>query len=133
MLPCWRSRIFWQRKEWNLEGDVVRTQVMNRVLNIIKRQSTAVTAKEYGYKFDVVHDLDQETLPLCYTHMEITEDEGKDLIPAQDNLHQLKIEPEEGKINGKYATLREHSEKRAKEYTSHIQNTEWMGIQSQRK
>jgi hypothetical protein len=65
--------------------------------------------------------------------MEITEDEGKDLIPAQDNLHQLKIEPEEWKIDGKYATLREHSEKRAKEYTSHIQNTEWMGIQSQRK
>jgi len=28
--------------------------------------------KEYGYKFDVAHDLEQETLPLCYIHMEIT-------------------------------------------------------------
>jgi hypothetical protein len=62
--------------------------------------------KEYGYKFDVVHDLDQETLPIHYTPMEITEDEGRGLIPAQDKLHQLKIKPEEWKIDGKYATYK---------------------------
>ena len=43
---------------------------------------------------DVVHDLDQETLPIHYTPMEITEDGGRDIIPAQDKLHQLKIKPE---------------------------------------
>jgi len=60
--------------------------------------------KEYGYKFDVVHDLDQETLPLHYTYMEITDDEGKDLIPAQEHLRNMDIKPEEWKIDGKYAT-----------------------------
>jgi hypothetical protein len=74
---------------------------MNRALNTIWKQSGYY--KEYGYKFDVVHDLDQETLPLHYTYMEITDDEGKDLIPAQEHLRNMDIKPEEWKVDGKYA------------------------------
>jgi len=36
--------------------------------------------------------------------MEITEDEGADLVPAQEHLRSLEMEPAEWKVDGKYAT-----------------------------
>ncbi len=60
--------------------------------------------KEYGYKVDIVHDLDQETLPLDYTLLNINDDEGKCLPPTLKRLESKEIKTEELKVDGKYAT-----------------------------
>jgi hypothetical protein len=58
--------------------------------------------KEYGYKIDIVHDLDQETLPIDYSLLQITDDEGKYLPDSKMNLEQIGIKPNEWKVDGKY-------------------------------
>ena len=60
--------------------------------------------KEIGYKVDIVHDLDQETLPLDYTLLNINDDEGKCLPAMMKNLRSKGMRPEENKVDGKYAT-----------------------------
>jgi len=60
--------------------------------------------KESGYKLDIVHDLDQDTLPLDYTPLAITDDEGKCLPISKETLTKIAINPEEWKIDGSYAT-----------------------------
>jgi len=59
--------------------------------------------KEYGYKCDITHDLDQQCLPLHYTTMGINDDEGKNVLPSQEHLKKLGFHPEEWKVDGKYA------------------------------
>lgn len=58
--------------------------------------------KHEGYKVDVVHDLDDPTVPLDYTPMNLVDDEGKNLIPAQERLRQKGISIEEQKVDGSY-------------------------------
>jgi hypothetical protein len=58
--------------------------------------------KHTGYKVDVTHDLDDSTVPLDYTPMELTDDEGKNLIPAQERLRQKGISIDEQKVDGSY-------------------------------
>ena len=60
--------------------------------------------KEYGYKLDILHDLDQETLPLDYKPLSINEDEGKCTIGMHNHLCQQGIRPNEWNVDGKYAT-----------------------------
>lgn len=60
--------------------------------------------KHSGYKLDVT--LDAETdIPLCYTPMEITSDEGKNLIPSQEQLATLGLHEVERVVDDKYATF----------------------------
>ncbi len=56
-----------------------------------------------GYKIDVVHDLDNPTVPLDYIPMEITEDEGQNLVPAQERLRKKGFSIEEHKVDGSYS------------------------------
>ena len=60
--------------------------------------------KEYGYKLDIVHDLDQETLPLDYSVLKINDDEGKCLLESHKRLQRVGFRPREWKIDGKYPT-----------------------------
>jgi hypothetical protein len=60
--------------------------------------------KESGYKVDIVHDLDQETLPLQYSTLSLIGDEGKCLCHAYDELRAHGMLPNEWKVDGKYPT-----------------------------
>ena len=60
--------------------------------------------KHNGWKVDVVHDMDDQTVPLHYTPMEITESEGCFLIPSQKHLFSLGIRPKEWKVDGGYTS-----------------------------
>jgi len=60
--------------------------------------------KHSGYKLDVT--LDAETdIPLFYTPMEITQDEGQNLIPSQKQLQSLDLQEEKRVVDDKYATF----------------------------
>ncbi|MEW5760933.1 MAG: hypothetical protein AB1779_09225 [Candidatus Thermoplasmatota archaeon] len=59
--------------------------------------------KEYGYKEDIVADLDQN-LPLHYTPLGINEDEGKCCIQSQEHLISIGAKPVEWVVDDKYAT-----------------------------
>ncbi len=59
--------------------------------------------KESGYKLDVTIDAEHE-VPLSYTPMEITADEGKNLVPSQEQLASLDIQEKERIVDDKYAT-----------------------------
>ena len=60
--------------------------------------------KHSGYKLDVT--LDSETdIPLCYTPMEITSDEGKNLVPSQKQLVDLGLCEKTRVVDDKYATF----------------------------
>ena len=60
--------------------------------------------KHSGYKLDVT--LDSETdIPLCYTPMEITIDEGQNLVPSQKYLADLGLCEEERVVDDKYASF----------------------------
>jgi hypothetical protein len=60
--------------------------------------------KEYGYKGDVVLDLDHMML-LHYTLTGINESEERRLIEAMEHLAERDIHPEEHKVDGKYASF----------------------------
>lgn len=60
--------------------------------------------KEYGYKMDIVHDLDCETLPLDYELLRINDDEGKCTLGIHKHLNQHGLKPQEWNVDGKYAT-----------------------------
>lgn len=59
--------------------------------------------KEFGYKLDAIIDADLE-IPLDYLPMEITADEGKNLVPSQEHLATLGIHEKERIVDDKYAT-----------------------------
>lgn len=60
--------------------------------------------KQSGYKLDVTLDAEYD-IPLCYTPMEITCDEGTNLIPSQKYLVNLGLREEERVVDDKYATF----------------------------
>ncbi|MGF3573744.1 MAG: hypothetical protein ACQXXG_10065 [Candidatus Bathyarchaeia archaeon] len=59
--------------------------------------------KESGYKLDVTIDAGSE-IPLHYLPMEITADEGKNLVPSQEQIASLGIQEKERIVDDKYAT-----------------------------
>lgn len=59
--------------------------------------------KESGYKLDVTTDAELE-IPLHYLPMEITADEGKNLVPSQEQLASLGVQEKERIVDDKYAT-----------------------------
>ena len=59
--------------------------------------------KESGYKLDVTIDAELE-IPLHYLPTEITVDEGKNLVPSQEQLVSLGIKEKERIVDDKYAT-----------------------------
>ena len=59
--------------------------------------------KESGYKLDVTIDAERD-VPLQYVPLEITSDEGKNLIPSQEHLISLGIQTKEHIVDDKYAT-----------------------------
>lgn len=60
--------------------------------------------KHSGYKLDVT--LDSETdIPLCYTPMGITSDEGHNLVPSQKQLVDLGLCEKTRVVDDKYATF----------------------------
>ncbi|MCJ7572575.1 MAG: hypothetical protein MUO82_12005, partial [Candidatus Thermoplasmatota archaeon] len=67
--------------------------------------------KHSGYKLDVTLDAEMD-IPLCYTPMEITYDEGKNLVPSQKQLATLGLHEVERVADDKYATFENiaHSE-----------------------
>ena len=67
--------------------------------------------KHAGYKIDDTIDADLD-IPLYYSPMEITSDEGRGLIPSQEHLDFLDIHEEERTVDIKYATFENiaHSE-----------------------
>jgi len=69
--------------------------------------------KESGYKLDVTIDAKHE-IPLEYHPLEITADEGKNLLPSQEHLASLGIQEKERIVDDKYATYENiaHSEQR---------------------
>ena len=60
--------------------------------------------KQSGYKLDVTLDAEHD-IPLCYTTMEITSDEGKNLVPSQKYLESLGMREEERVVDDKYASF----------------------------
>jgi hypothetical protein len=58
--------------------------------------------KESGYKLDVTIDAELE-IPLHYLPMKITADEGKNLVPSQEQLASLGIQEKERIVDDKYA------------------------------
>jgi hypothetical protein len=60
--------------------------------------------KHSGYKLDVTLDAEHD-IPLCYTPMEITSDEGKNLVPSQKYIAGLGLLEEERVVDDKYATF----------------------------
>jgi len=60
--------------------------------------------KHSGYKLDVTLDAEHD-MPLCYTPMEITCDEGQNLVPSQKQLVDLGLQEEERVVDDKYATF----------------------------
>jgi hypothetical protein len=80
--------------------------------------------EEYGYKVDIVHDLDQETFPLEYTPISLTADEGKCLPLSDIRLRRYGIKPKEWKVDGKYATYANiaHLETKGTHLVYRIQN-----------
>ena len=59
--------------------------------------------KESGYKLDATVDAEQE-VPLHYIPMEITADEGKNLVPSQEQITSFGIHEKERIVDDKYAT-----------------------------
>jgi len=59
--------------------------------------------KESGYKLDVTVDADLD-IPLHYLPMEITADEGKNLVLSQGQIASLGIQEKERIVDDKYAT-----------------------------
>jgi hypothetical protein len=59
--------------------------------------------KESGYKLDVTIDTDYE-IPLHYSPLGITADEGINLVPSQEHLASLGIQEKERIVDDKYAT-----------------------------
>jgi hypothetical protein len=59
--------------------------------------------KESGNKLDVTIDAERD-VPLHYITLEITDDEGKNLIPSQEHLTSLGIQTKEHIVHDKYAT-----------------------------
>lgn len=63
--------------------------------------------RHYGYKLDVVHDLNYESIPLSYRVMGINEYEGDNFIPAHKEIKEkFGCKTKEAKVDGKYATYR---------------------------
>ena len=60
--------------------------------------------KHSGYKLDVTLDADHD-IPLCYTPMQITDDEGTNLVPSQHDLADLGLREKERVVDDKYATF----------------------------
>jgi len=67
--------------------------------------------KHDGYKLDLTIDAETD-IPLYYTPMEITSDEGQNLIPSQKYLADLGVREEIRVVDDKYATFENiaHSE-----------------------
>ena len=61
---------------------------------------------EYGYKTDIIIDADNDMLPLSFTPLEITEDEGKCLIPSLEKMNERDIHPTLMVVDDKYASYR---------------------------
>ena len=60
--------------------------------------------KHSGYKLDVTLDAEHD-IPLCYTPMEITSDEGQNLVPSQEQLRSMDLQEEMRVVDDKYATF----------------------------
>ena len=60
--------------------------------------------KHSGYKLDVTLDAEND-IPLCYTPMEITCDEGQNLIISQKHLADLGLVEKERVVDDKYASF----------------------------
>lgn len=60
--------------------------------------------KHSGYKLDVTLDAEHD-IPLCYTPLGITSDEGKNLVPSQKYLAGLGLLEEERIVDDKYASF----------------------------
>ena len=60
--------------------------------------------KHSGYKLDVTLDAEYD-IPLCYAPMEITVDEGQNLVPSQEYLASLGMLEEKRVVDDKYATF----------------------------
>ena len=60
--------------------------------------------KEYGYKVDIVCDLDNGTLPLALTLLDINANEGECLVPSIEKLTRLGCHPTFIAFDDKYAT-----------------------------
>ena len=60
--------------------------------------------QHYGYKVDIVQDLEHPHLPLWYRVMGINENEGKNLPQAISALRAVGCKVKEVKVDGKYAT-----------------------------
>lgn len=69
--------------------------------------------KESGYKLDATVDAESE-IPLHYIPMEITSDEGKNLISSQEQLASLGICEKERIVDDKYATYENISQSEIK-------------------
>jgi hypothetical protein len=60
--------------------------------------------KHSGYKLDVTLDAEHD-IPLCYTPMKITSDEGQNLVPSQKQLATLGLHEVKRVVDDKYATF----------------------------
>lgn len=61
---------------------------------------------ESGYKTDILIDGENDMLPLAFTPLKITEDEGKCLIQSLEKLDELDIHPTLMVVDDKYASYR---------------------------
>lgn len=93
-----------QGKQFNLDFGT-RTGEDATDTTSLKYDNEAVYSGYYkhnGYKMDVIHDMNDKTVPLDYLPMRLTDDEGKNLIPSQERLRLKGIKETERKVDGAY-------------------------------
>jgi len=93
-----------RERGWSI-GERISTDATE--IQAIKHDKDAKYSGYYkvrGYKVNLVLDMDDPSLILDYTPMDITADEGKTLPQTLRNLKRLGIHPRECKADTKYAT-----------------------------
>ena len=107
LVLCWvvgTLKMLLQKKKIQLGKKTFQDATDTRSLKHDKEAKYSGYYKHSGYKLDSTIDADVD-IPLYYSPMEITTDEGGNLIPSQEHLAFLDISEEERTVDDKYATF----------------------------
>jgi len=107
LVLCWvvgTLKLLLQKKKIQLGEKTFQDATDTRSLKHDKEAKYSGYYKHSGYKLDSTIDADLD-IPLYYSPMEITTDEGGNLIPSQEHLAFLDINEEERTVDDKYATF----------------------------
>ena len=106
LVMCWvvgTLKLLLQKKKIQLGRNTFQDATDVRSLKHDKEAKNSGYYKHYGYKLDATIDAELD-IPLYYIPMEITADEGKNLVPSQAHLTFLGMQEELRIVDDKYAT-----------------------------